>query len=325
MKVATREAYGDVLVELGRENPSIVVLDADLSGSTKTAKFARAFPDRFFNVGIAEADMMGIAAGLAQSGKIPFVSTFAVFATGRTYDQIRQSIAYPRFGVKIVATHGGLTVGPDGASHQALEDIALMRVLPNMTVIVPCDATQTRQAVRAAASHNGPVYIRLGREAVSSVTPEGVDFEIGKGSVLWPSGQSESARLDRNRSDFDVALIGCGIMVEACLQAARSLEDNGVSCVVADFASVKPLDEELLLAIARRSRVIVTAEEHSVIGGLGGAVCEYLAGVHPVPVCRLGVNDSFGESGSASDLLKLHNLTSEGLIALATKALQQKG
>ncbi len=320
MKIATRDAYGEELLKLGHENPSVVVLDADLSGSTKTAKFAQAFPERFFNVGIAEADMLGIAAGLAHSGKIPFASSFAVFATGRAYDQIRQSIAYPGFGVKIVATHGGLTVGPDGASHQALEDIALMRVLPNMTVIVPCDANETKQAVRAACEHPGPVYIRLGRSPVETVTPEGARFEIGKGRVLSPD-LSRDALLGDSSFAYDVSFVACGIMVGASLEAAARLEKEGVSCLVVDFPCVKPLDEELLLAVAKRSRILLTAEEHSVIGGLGGAVCEHLAGVHPTRVIRLGVRDSFGQSGSAEELLEFYGLTPDGLVTNAKQAL----
>ncbi len=324
--VAPREAYGETLVELGRENAGIVVLDADLSGSTKTDKFAKAYPDRFFNMGIAEADMMAVAAGLAQSGKTPFASTFAVFATGRAYDQIRQSIAYPNFNVKIVATHGGLTVGPDGASHQSLEDIALMRVLPGMTVIVPADVAETRAAVRAAAAHDGPVYIRLGREAVPDVLPPGASFEIGKGSVLWPAIGREAvvsapATPASASLRFDVALIACGVMVKPCLDAAKELESEGLACAVVNFASIKPLDTELLLALARQSRAIVTAEEHSVIGGLGGAVCEGVAGSYPVKVRRIGVLDRFGESGPAEALLAAYGLTAKDVAAAAREAL----
>lgn len=310
---ATRDAYGETLVELARENPDIVVLDADLSSSTRTSLFAKEFPERFFNVGIAEANMMGIAAGLAHSGKIVFASTFAVFATGRAYDQIRQSIVYPGFNVKIAASHAGITVGEDGATHQALEDIALMRALPGMTVLVPCDARQTRLAVRAAAAYQGPVYIRLGRAKVPQVYPDDAGFEIGKGLVLWPEPEVPGGYktvLAENRR-FDVAFVGCGITVGLALEAARTLEQDGISCLVADMASVKPIDEELLAKIARSSGAIIACEEHSVIGGLGSAVCEVTARSHPVRVVRLGVNDQFGESGPAGALLEKYGFTSE--------------
>lgn len=316
--IAPREAYGETLVELGNENPDIVVLDADLSGSTKTDKFAKAHPDRFFNMGIAEANMMAVAAGFAAAGKTAFASTFAVFATGRVYDQVRQSIAYPRFNVKIVATHAGLTVGPDGGSHQAIEDIALMRVLPGMTVIVPADVAETRAAVRAAAIHKGPVYIRLGREAVPDVLPEGSGFEIGKSAVLRPAVDREAVISDRR---FDISFVACGVMVKACLDAAAELESRGVKCAVANFSSVKPLDGDLLLSLAKQSRAIVTAEEHSIIGGLGGAVCEFLSENHPMAVRRVGVNDCFGESGSAEELLKAYGLTAKDVARAAEKLL----
>jgi transketolase len=319
---ALRDAYGEVLVELGKENADIVVLDADLSSSTKTAVFGKAFPDRFFNVGIAEANMMGIAAGLARAGKIPFVSTFAVFATGRAYDQIRQSIAYTGFDVKIVATHGGLTVGADGASHQSLEDIALMRVLPGMTVIVPSDAEETKQAVRAAIHRPGPVYIRLGREAVPDIYPPGSRFEIGKGNVLVPGVSREDLiAADAGSPKFDVSFIACGVMVKECLDAASMLEAEGLSPAVAGFASVKPFDADLCLALARRSRLVVAAEEHNVLGGLGGAVCECLAGGYPARVLRVGVEDRFGESGSARELLAAYGLTAPSIAERVKAAL----
>lgn len=344
--ISPREAYGEALALLGRENPDIVVLDADLSASTKTDKFAKAFPERFFDMGIAEANMMAVAAGLARSGKVAFASTFAVFAVGRAYDQIRQSIAYTGFNVKIVATHAGLTVGPDGASHQSLEDIALMRVLPGMVVLVPADVQETRAAVRAAALHDGPVYIRLGREAVPDVLPEGAGFEIGRGAVLWPApamrrdafvaaprvgGLPGGARPERGCAAsesprFDISFVACGIMVRPCLDAAEILEGEGIKCVVADFASVKPLDQELLLGIARASRAMVTAEEHSILGGLGGAVCEVLAEEHPMPVRRVGVRDRFGESGPAEALLEAYGLTARDLAVAAREVLgKQRG
>ncbi len=318
---ATRDAYGEALVELGRQNPDIVVLDADLSSSTRTSAFAQEFPERFFNVGFAEANMMGIAAGLAHSGKIPFASTFAVFAAGRAYDQVRQSIAYPRFNVKIAASHAGITVGEDGATHQALEDIALMRALPGMTVLVPSDARQTRLAVMAAASHDGPVYIRLGRAKVPQVYPEDAGFQIGKGLVLWPEPEVPgqfNAVLEEGRV-FDMAFVACGITVAPALEAARALEKEGIPCLVAEMASVKPIDEDLLVKIAKRSKAIVTCEEHSVIGGLGSAVCEVTARNHPVPVAILGINDEFGESGSAEALIKHYGLTSEHYCEVARK------
>jgi transketolase len=265
---------------------------------------------------------MGVAAGMARAGKIPFASTFAVFATGRAYDQIRQSIAYTGFNVKIVATHGGLTVGADGASHQALEDIALMRVLPGMTVIVPSDAEETKQAVRASVQHAGPVYIRLGREAVPDVFPAGSTFEIGKGNMFMPDISREHV-IAAHPSDlkFDVSFIACGVMVKECLDAASILETQGIRAAVAGFASIKPFDADLCFALARQSRLVVAAEEHSVIGGLGGAVCECLAEMHPVRVLRVGILDRFGESGSARELLEAYGLTGASIAEKAKGAL----
>lgn len=319
MQKATRDAYGEILVELGKSDPNIVVLDADLSSSTKTSLFAKAFPDRFFNMGIAEANMMGVAAGLARSGKTVFASTFAVFATGRVWDQIRQSIAYPRLNVKIVASHGGITVGPDGASHQALEDIALMRLLPGMRVVVPCDAEETRQVIRRVASYDGPVYVRLGREKVEDVLKPGTPFEFGHGLVLEP--EIERDEFLKSEEPFDVALISCGIMVRECLVAAKSLRDAGINPVVLDFASIKPLDNELLDNILRRVKAVITAEEHSIIGGLGSAVCERACESHPVPVFRVGTNDVFGQSGEPGELCAAYGLTSTRVAELAIKAL----
>jgi len=303
--IATREAYGQALVEVGRKNPNIVVLDADLSASTKSAVFAKEFPDRFFNAGIAEANMIGMAAGLAAAGKIPFASTFAVFATGRVYDQLRTSVAYPNLGVKIAATHAGLSVGEDGATHQALEDIALARVLPNFTVIVPADAAETRAAVEAAIAHPGPVYLRLGRSAVPDIYPAGHRFTIGRHDII--------------KEGRDVALVACGIMVDVCLQAAAALAAEGILAAVVNASTIKPLDAETLLKVAARTGAVVTAEEHSVIGGLGGAVAEFLAGERPVPVVRVGVEDRFGQSGRAADLL-----TAEAVGAAAKKAIDLK-
>lgn len=307
---ATRDAYGQVLVEIGRERPEVVVLDADLSGSTKTALFAREFPDRFFNAGIAEANLIGMAAGLAAAGKTPFASTFAVFATGRVYDQIRVSVAYPNLGVKIAATHAGLTVGEDGATHQALEDIALMRVLPNLTVVVPADGPETRAVVRAALDHPGPVYIRLGRPAVPTLYQGEVPFSIGRWDVL--------------KEGRDVTLVGCGIMVDLCLQAAVALAPEGILAGVVNASSVKPLDERALVELARRTGALVTAEEHSILGGLGGAVAEFLAGRHPVPVVRVGVQDRFGRSGRPEDLLEAYGLTPAAIVDAARRAVALK-
>jgi transketolase len=314
---ATRDAYGEALLELGKEDPNVVVLDADLSGSTRTKVFADAYPERFFNMGIAEANMMGVAAGLARSGKTVFASTFAVFATGRAYDQIRQSIAYPKFNVKIVASHGGLTVGPDGATHQSLEDVALMRVIPNMVVIVPADARETMGAVRAAAKLDGPVYIRVGRESVPDILPDNTSFEIGKGIVLLPEGGRDRVLAGNER--FDVSFIANGVTVGPCLEAAKLLEDGGITSSVTDLACVKPLDKELLLALAKKSDIIVTAEEHSVIGGLGGAVAEYLSENLPSKVIRIGVRDQFGQSGTAKELLDHYGLTGSKIFETVMK------
>jgi len=301
-KIATREAYGEALAQLGEEIKDIVVLDADLSGSTKTSVFAKKFPDRFFNVGIAEQNLMGTAAGFATCGKIPFASTFAVFATGRAFDQIRTSICYPKLNVKIAATHGGITVGEDGATHQSLEDLAVMRALPNMTVICPADGVETKKAVRAAALHKGPVYIRLGRMAVETIFDEDCEFEIGKGKVL--------------REGTDVAIIATGIMVAEALKAADILERDGINAMVVNIHTLKPIDEDLIIRAAECG-AIVTAEEHSIIGGLGSAVAEVLAEKKPTPMRRIGVKDKFGMSGKPQELLKLYNLTAEDIVNAA--------
>lgn len=309
-EIATREAYGKALVELGQRMEKIVVLDADLSNSTRTVLFAEKFPLRFFNMGISEADMMGTAAGLAASGFIPFVSTFGVFATGRAYDQVRNSIAYTKLNVKIVATHTGITVGEDGASHQALEDIALMRVLPNMTVVVPADGRQTYQAVEAIARCSGPVYLRLGRPKVPVVIPEGLPFELGKAQLL--------------KDGKDLAFIATGITVKPALEAAKLLESEKISAAVVNMHTIKPLDKELLLQIAQKTGTLVTVEEHSVIGGLGSAVAELVSENFPVPVIRVGINDTFGESGTPEALLKKYGLTAENLVSVGKAALQKK-
>ncbi|GAV22822.1 transketolase family protein [Carboxydothermus pertinax] len=305
--IATREAYGKALVELGQINEKIVVLDADLSKSTKTSDFAKAFPDRFFNIGIAEQNLMGVAAGLAAVGKIPFASTFAVFAAGRAFEIIRNSICYPKLNVKIAATHAGLTVGEDGASHQAIEDLALMRALPNMRVFVPADAAQTRAIVKKAADIEGPVYIRLGRSGVPEVFGDDYEFEPGKGKVL--------------KDGKDVTLVAIGIMTAKALEAAKILETEGIAARVIDMASLKPIDRELLVESAKLTQAVVTAEEHSVIGGLGGAVAEVLSEEYPVPVVKVGVQDVFGESGTPDKLLEKYGLTVKEIITAAKKAI----
>ncbi len=309
-KIATRVAYGKTLRELGAEKQDIVVLDADLAGSTKTAEFGKEFPDRFFNMGIAEANMIGAAAGLAASGKIPFCSTFAVFATGRVYDQIRNSVANPALNVKIAASHAGLTVGADGSSHQTVEDIALMRVLPNMRVFVPADAVETRALIRAAAALKGPVYIRLGRSAVPVIHK--ADTEILPGRAV------------RLREGQDVAIIATGIMVAEALAAARALEEEDISAAVLDMHTIKPLDTEAVLQLARTTGALVTAEEHSIIGGLGSAVAETLGEGYPVPMERVGVEDTFGESGAPDELLEKYGLTAGDIAAAARRVLKRK-
>jgi len=308
--IATRDAYGEALAELGAENENIVALDADLSGSTKTGVFAKKFPARFFNMGIAEANMVGTAAGLASVGKIPFLSTFAIFAAGRAWEQIRQSVAYPKANVKIVATHGGVTVGEDGGSHQSVEDIAIMRAIPNMTVLVPADGEETKGAIRAAAAYKGPVYIRLGRNKVANVFPAGHKFEIGKGCQVADGS--------------DLTFITTGLMTAQALIAAEKLKGEGISARVVHIGCIKPLDKELVLAAARETGAIVTAEEHSVVGGLGGAVAEFLSEECPTLMKRVGVYDRFGTSGKAEELLKYFGLNAETLIDEAKEILKRK-
>ncbi|WP_333653891.1 transketolase family protein [Dissulfurispira sp.] len=307
--VATRDAYGAALAELGKRNEKIVVLDADLSGSTKTAKFAKAFPDRFFNMGISEQDMMGTAGGLSLTGKIPFASTFAIFETGRAWEQIRQTICYSHLNVKLVATHAGITVGEDGASHQALEDVSLMRVLPEMVVVVPSDGFETKQVIDTVADYEGPVYVRLGRAKVPAVMPADYKFRIGK-AYKFHIGR-------------DVNIIANGIMVSAALQAREMLSKDGIDAGVVNMSTVKPLDAETLLEAAKGSKLIVTAEEHSIIGGLGGAVAEFLSEYHPIPVKRIGTRDTFGGSGKPDDLLKLYGLTAEDIVKTVTEFMRK--
>lgn len=299
-KIATREAYGKALAEFGAQYPNLVVLDADLANATKTNTFQKAFPERHIDCGIAECDMMGIAAGLSTVGKIPFASSFAMFAAGRAYEQVRNSIGYPHLNVKIGATHAGITVGEDGASHQCLEDIALMRVIPGMVVINPCDAVEARAAVQAALEYVGPVYLRFGRAAVPVINDnDNYKFEIGKGVLL--------------REGTDVTIVATGICVPEALEAAEKLAADGISAEVINIHTIKPLDEDLVVAAAKETGKVVTVEEHSIIGGLGGAVCECLAEKAPVPVKRIGIHDVFGESGPALELLHKYGLDAEGI------------
>ena len=308
--IATRDAYGQALAELGAINDRVVVLDADLSKSTKTNDFKKVYPERFFNLGIAEQNLLGTAAGFAAAGKIPFASSFAVFAVGRAYDQIRNSIAYPNLNVKIAATHAGLTVGEDGGSHQMLEDIALMRAVPNMTVIVPADGVETKQVVMAAAEHQGPVYIRLGRPKVPVLLGDDYKFEIGKGVVL--------------KEGTDVTLIGTGIMVSKAMEAAELLAADGISAAVVNISTIKPLDNALITEMAQKTGAVVTAEEHNIYGGLGSAVAEVLVETCPVPMARVGVEDKFGESGLPDELLEKYGLTAANIAAKAKAVVAKK-
>lgn len=310
MAKATREAYGETLKELGAKIPEIVVLDADLSASTKTAVFAKAFPDRFFDTGIAEGNMMSVAAGLAASGKIPFASTFAVFGAGRAYEQIRNSICYPNLNVKVAVTHAGLTVGEDGATHQMLEDIALMRALPNMTVVVPADAAETAQVIRWAASYQGPVYIRMGRAKVEDVISPDAEFVPGKSTTLVDGS--------------DITIMACGIMTQQALQAAKMLAEEGISARVINMSSIKPIDEEAIVKAAKETGAIVTCEEHTVMGGLGSAVAEVVVRQCPVPMAMVGTEDVFGQSGKASEVLKVYGLTPEHIALEAKKLVEAK-
>ena len=299
-KIATRESYGNALVELGKEHDNVVVLDADLAGATKTGTFKKAFPDRFYDCGIAEGNMMGIAAGLSTTGLVPFASTFAMFAAGRAFEQVRNSIGYPHLNVKIGATHAGISVGEDGATHQCNEDIALMRTIPGMTVISPADDVEAKAAVKAAYEMDGPVYLRFGRLAVPVINdnPE-YKFEIGKGVTL--------------REGKDVTIIATGLCVNSALEAADLLAADGINAKVINIHTIKPIDEDLIVAAAKETGKVVTVEEHSIIGGLGGAVCEVLSEKAPVPVKRIGVNDVFGESGPAVKLLEKYGLDGKGV------------
>lgn len=310
MGKATRDAYGETLKRLGAVNPEIVVLDADLSSSTKTSVFAKEYKDRFFNTGIAEANMIGVAAGLASAGKIPFASTFAVFGAGRAYEQIRNSVCYPKLNVKIAVTHAGLTVGEDGATHQMLEDICLMRALPNMTVVVPADATETEAVITWAASYDGPVYIRLGRAKCEDIMPTIRFFTLGKSTKL--------------NDGNDLTIIACGIMVAKAVEAASILKSRGITARVINMSSIKPIDKEAIIKAAKETGAVITCEEHTVMGGLGGAVAEVICKNFPVPMAMIGTEDTFGESGKADDLLKKYGLTVEHIVEESIRILERK-
>ena len=311
-KKATRAAYGEMLVELADKYPELVVLDADLAGATMTKGFAQACPDRFFDMGIAEANMIGVAAGLAACGKKPFANSFAMFTAGRAYEQVRNSVAYPGLNVKCVGSHGGISVGEDGATHQCIEDLALMSAIPGMLVLNPCDSHEMRQAVQALIEYKGPAYLRLGRMAVETVTDSvpGYKFELGRAAAL--------------REGSDLTICATGLMVQRALAAAELLAGEGVSTRVLDFHTIKPLDGEALLAAARETGCIVTTEEHSIVGGLGAAVASFLAERCPVPVLRHGVRDVFGRSGKAEQVLEAYGLTPAGIVETARAALELK-
>ena len=306
-KMATRDGYGKGLVALGEQHDDIVVLDADLAGSTKTGMFAKAFPDRHFNCGIAEADMMSVAAGLAASGFTPFASSFAMFASGRAFEQIRNSIGYPHLNVKIGASHGGMSVGEDGASHQCCEDFALMRSIPGMVVICPADGVEAEAATKAAYAYQGPVYLRMGRLAVPVFHEEGFEFQIGKGEVM--------------REGDDIAIIANGLMVYEAIKAGETLAKEGINARIINMSTVKPLDEELVLKAAKECGKIITCEEHSVIGGLGEAVCSFLSENYPTPVRRIGVNDQFGFSAPAAEVLEAFGLCESNIVKTAKEFL----
>lgn len=310
IKKATRDGYGEALLELGAENPDVVVLDADLAAATKTGVFKKAYPERFVDVGIAEGNMMSIAAGLATTGKTVFASSFAMFAAGRAFEQVRNSIGYPHLNVKIGATHGGISVGEDGATHQCCEDLALMRTIPGMTVINPADAIEAKKAVKAAAALDGPVYLRFGRLAVPVFSSPDEPFVIGKAKELVAGS--------------DVTVIATGLLVNEALTASRQLAQEGISVRVINMATIKPIDRDAIVRAAKETGAIVTAEEHNIIGGLGSAVAEVVCETVPVPVLRVGVEDVFGQSGPAVELLKLYGLSADNIIAKAKEAIQRK-
>ena len=307
-KIATREAYGKALVKLGKINDDVVVLDADLSKSTKTNDFCKAYPNRFFNMGIAEQNLVGAACGFAAAGKIPFASTFAMFATGRAFEVIRNSACYPKLNVKICATHAGITVGEDGGSHQSVEDISLMRSIPNMTVLVPADGVEAEKMIFAAAEFNGPMYVRLGRSAVPTLFNEDYNFEIGKGVVL--------------KAGNDATIIACGMMVNEAILAADMLKEENINVRVINMSTIKPIDTELIIKAAKETKAIVTAEEHSIIGGLGSAVSEVVSENCPIIVKKVGINDCFGESGTPAELLEKYGLTAKHIVEKVKEAMQ---
>ena len=306
-KMATRDGYGKALVALGAEHEDIVVLDADLAGSTKTGMFAKAYPDRHFNCGIAEGNMMSVAAGLASTGLVPFASSFAMFASGRAFEQIRNSIGYPAMNVKIGASHGGMSVGEDGASHQCCEDFALMRSIPGMVVICPADGVEAEAATKAAYAYKGPVYLRMGRLAVPVFHEEGFQFTIGKGEVM--------------RDGTDVAIIANGLMVYEAIKAGETLAAEGINAMIINMSTVKPIDEELVLEAAKKCGRVITCEEHSVVGGLGEAVCSFLSENYPTPVRRIGVNDVFGQSGPAAQVLEFYGLCESNIVKVTKEFL----
>lgn len=310
IKTATREAYGKALVELGEMNENVVVLDSDLSSATKTGYFKKAFPDRFYNTGIAECNMMGVAAGLAATGYTVFASTFAMFAAGRAFEQVRNTIAYPHLNVKIGATHAGISVGEDGASHQCCEDIALMRTIPGMVIINPADDVEARAAVFAAAQYQGPVYLRFGRLAVPRIFDEDYKFEIGKACTL--------------KEGTDVTIIATGLMVNEAIIASQALEEEDISAEIINIATIKPLDADAVINSAKKTGAVIVAEEHNIIGGLGSAVCEVLSQSFPVPVLRVGVQDVFGKSGPAVELLHIYGLDADHIVKKAKLAISKK-
>jgi len=309
--MSTRDAFGEELVELGRKHKEVVVLDADLSKATKTCWFAKEFPYRFFDMGISEQDMLGTAAGLSLCGKIPVVSTFTIFATAKAFDQIRNTVAYPRLNVKIVATHGGITIGADGASHQPIEHIALMRAIPNMTIIVPADGIETKEALKYAIDIKGPVFIVVGRDPTPVIFSDDYRFDFNHGEML--------------REGKDVTIIATGIMVEKALRAGKKLGERGINACIVNMHTIKPIDWELIVKVACKTGGIVTAEEHSIIGGLGSAVAEVISENSPVPLKRIGLRDRFGQSGSAEELLREFNLTEEDIIKAAEEVIRRKG
>jgi transketolase len=309
-KKATRDAYGEALVELGAIRQDIVVLDADLSGSTKTADFRKAYPDRFFNIGVAEQNLVGHAAGLALSGFTPFASSFAMFLSGRAWEVVRNSVVYPQLNVKLVASHGGITVGEDGASHQCIEDFAIMRVIPEMTVICPADFNETKQVIHAIADFKGPVYVRVGRPAIPLISRENYQFKIGKAELL--------------AEGKDVCIIACGVMVSEAMIAVELLKEKGISASLLNMATIKPLDKEAILAKAKECGAIVTAEEHNVLGGLGSAVSEFLSEEYPVPIVKVGMKDTFGKSGTWSGLLDYFGMRAKDIVSHVDKAIALK-